>query len=338
MVLNGANGETAEEISRVLGYGEGKADAVNDFCRTFANEVAKVDPSTRLDIANVVVYNTHNDVDGIRLKEPFTAALSEYYDANVETFDFSVQHDEALRRINGWCAEKTENMIPSILDEVDDKLLSYFMNAIYFKGIWADKFNKDATVDEEFTPEGGKTKKVPMMRRTGKFAFTANDTFKALSLPYGNGAFRMTVFLPQEGHTIKEVAGNLTADSFRETLSTMGSQEVIVRLPRFETASTLQLKDILVDLGMRTSFVSGQADFTGISDYADCISMVLQKARVKVDEEGTEAAAVTIIGMVEATAIRPEEPVPFIADHPFLYFISEISTGSVLFAGAYTGD
>ena len=337
MVLNGALGETASQISNTLGYGKDGAAGVNGFCKALTDGIGEVDPSTAVKIANVLVYNTHNDNGGgVRLKEPFVRALSDFYYAGVETFDFTADNKAALDRINGWSSEKTNGMIPTILDEVDPRCLSYFLNAVYFKGMWANKFNKDYTSKKTFTRDDGSTLKVDMMSQTEDFGYFGGDKYKALSMPYGNGAFKMTVILPHKGVALDDVAASLDPAAW-ESLRYLRTREVDVEFPKFETASSLPLNDALKALGMELPFKAG-ADFTAMSDAADHISIVFQKAKIKVDEEGSEAAAVTVVGMMEATALPNPENYVFHAERPFLYVISEVSTGAILFMGRFNGD
>ena len=340
MVNAGARGATSDEICAMLGYGTGDPEAVNAYAKLLADALASVDNTTRMDIANVLVYNTHDDNDGgIRLKEPYIKALNKYYDAGIETFDFTTENQKALGRINGWCAEKTNGMIPSILGQVSPLALCYILNAVYFKGIWANKFNKSSTREQDFYPEKGASKKVEMMRITEDFAYSSNETWKTLTMPYGNKAFRLTAFLPQSGKTVSDVLARLDASALDFATRRAYFDEIIVAFPKFETASELPLNDVLKELGMKKVFKSGAADLKGMCESASNVSNVFQKAKIKLDEEGTEAAAVTVVQVDGCTAIpNPPEPKRFIADHPFLYVITEVSTGAVIFAGCYAGD
>ena len=226
-------------------------------------------------------------------------------------------------------------MIPHVLDEVSPTALAYLVNALYFKSEWKEKFPKGSTAGETFTDEAGNKGKVQMMKLAGKeFGYEETDLCQIVNLPYGNGNFAMTVFLPKSGHTISE----LTAEMAKGTSPKFfGRAEVDLWLPRFETKYHIQLKDILCSMGMPTAFNPGKADFLAMCDQSSYVDFVQQDAIVKVDEEGTEAAAVTVIGM-ELAAAGPTRKAVFHADHPFLYLITETSTGAVLFAGKYGGQ
>ena len=340
MVNTGAQGATSDEICSMLGYGEGAPEDVNAYAKFLADALTSVDNTTSMDIANVLVYNTmFNGQSGVSLNKPYVDALKNYYDAGIELFDFDSEARAALGRINGWCSEKTHGMIPSILEEVNPVSLCYILNAVYFKGIWANKFNKNSTYPQDFYPESGASKKVDMMHLTDDFGYTSNKNWKSLTMPYGNKAFRLTAYLPAQGKTVADVLASLDAETLAATSGIRYTDEVIVSFPKFETSSTMPLNDILKDLGMVKAFKSGVADLKLMSPFADCISSVLQKARIKLDEEGTEAAAVTVVAVEGCTAIpNPPEPLTFTADHPFFYVITEVSTGAVIFAGCYAGD
>ena len=339
MVNTGAVGETSGEITEMLGFGDADAAAINEYAKVLTDALTTVDNTTRMDIANLLVHNSHGVPAGkTLLKAPFTSALESSYKAGIEAFDFMKDNTATLRRINSWCAQKTEGMIPEILKEVKPDALAYFLNAIYFKGIWRQKFTAQQTSPQAFTREDGTTVQVDMMHQTADFGYGEDKICKRLTMPYGNGAFRLTAFLPNAGCSVSDVIASLDGNSIREQIGHQYEETVTVAFPKFETSSTLPLNDVLEALGMKRAFVSGLADFTAMSDWADCISLVLQKARIKLDEEGTEAAAVTVVEMMKATAVGPSDPLVFIADHPFFYVISEISTGAILFAGIYTGD
>lgn len=242
------------------------------------------------------------------------------------------------RRYVGDADEAKDLMLEALiqaLDEVSPTALAYLVNALYFKSEWAEKFPKGNTQNETFTDEAGQKSQVKMMKLAGKeFNYGETDLCQIVNLPYGNGNFAMTVFLPKSGHTVSE----LTAEMAKGALPRFfGSAEVDLWLPRFETKYHIQLNGILCQLGMPSAFNPGKADFLAMSDQASYVDFVQQDAIVKVDEEGTEAAAVTVIGMECAAAAPPKKAV-FHADHPFLYLITETSTGAVLFAGKYGGQ
>lgn len=331
MVLDGAQGVTADEICNVLGYGAGDKQAVNEFALSMLRQLPNMDKKTKVCIANAIFVD-----DGWPLLGSYKTDVTKYYEAEVTNLDF-LQSEAALKTINGWCSKHTEGLIPKVLDEVDPNMLAYLLNALYFKGQWKEKFDKSATAEEPFYTESGSKVKVQMMKQDKEFAYTENELFQAVRLPYGNGAFSMTVLLPTKGNTVSDVAKALdTKIDWNEFRSSLGRCDVDLWLPKFETKFSVNLNQLLSDMGMPTSF-SPSADFKAMSLYALRLSFVQQDAFIKVDEEGTEAAAVSTAGMMKDTAVDPGKHVVFHADRPFLYLITETSTSAILFAGRYSG-
>ena len=326
MILDGARGETADEICQVLGYGKDEVAQVNAFCLSMLRQLPQLDKKTTLTIANAIFVD-----EGWPLLESYKADVSQYYDAAVSNLDFS-NGEASLRAINGWCSDHTNGLVPKILDEVSTDILAYLLNALYFKSQWVSKFSKDATSDEPFTTAEGAKRTVKMMKMEKSLAYRETDVYKAVNLPYGNGAFTMTAFLPMAGHNLSDVTAALKKET---DIRPRMNCEVDLWLPRFETSFHIDLNDLLSEMGMPSSFDGKVADFSGMSEYALCLSFVRQDAVIKVDEEGAEAAAVSSAGMFKVTAVDPGDHVIFHADHPFLYVITETSTGAVLFAGRY---
>lgn len=330
MLNNGAAGETREEICRTLGYGANDIAAINAFFKTFLEQSGDLDNTVLIQLANAIVLNQQF----APLKPLFVQAVQDNYSAKVQTLDFN-DEETVLSHINGWCEEKTRGMIPKILDEISPTALAYLMNALYFKGIWSQKFNPDNTKKEDFTKEDGSKVQVDMMNIRNTYArFEATD-FETLSMPYGNGSFKMTFFLPATGKTIADVIHALTPASWAKIMEHSVSAESVVKVPKFETEYSIWLNDALMELGMPSSFDATKADFSTMTDIQCFLSLVLQKAKIKVDEEGSEAAAVTIGEMT--TALPGGGPAPFFLNKPFLYAITESSTGAILFIGSYGG-
>ena len=325
MLNNGAAGKTQQEINDVLGFGEAGADGINQFCRKMLNEAPTLDAETKTEIANTIFVNSNW---GLELKEPFVQKANDYYDAQPEARDF---YDGVTRDvINQWGSDHTQGMIKEVLtkDEFDKDAVSYLLNALYFKGAWAKKFNPDYTKDEPFNE--GET--VSMMHILDKFQYTDNDLYQAVKLPYGNGAYLMTVILPREGKTISDVLSQMDGKNwqFKD-----GTPDVDLKLPRFEVNTSLNLKPIMSALGMPTAFNPIDADFSEFCYIPTYIGLMKQVARIIVNEEGTEAAAITIIG--QETAGMPHYS-QFYATRPFLYIISEQSSGCIFFIGQYMGE
>lgn len=332
MLNNGATGETLKQINTVLGFGDAGADAINNFCLKMLTEAPGLDEQTKVMIANTIYFNK---AKGYELKDDFVSKAKQYYDAVPESRDFN--DGETLNVINKWANDHTEGMIPEILkeDEFDPMAVSYLLNALYFKGTWTLKFDAKETKNEMFNG----VCEVPMMHLKEKeLTYTENNECQALTLPYGNGAYQMTILLPLEGKSINDVLKGLTAEKWQQNYQWMDEAIVDVKLPRFETKTEINLKEIMSDLGMPNAFIYGTAEFPGFCTCEDIyIDLMKQVAKIKVNEEGTEAAAVTIIG-VKDSAVQEPRYVKFYADRPFLYVISERSTGSIFFMGQYMGE
>ena len=333
LVLDGAEGATADEICRTLGYPAGQSEAVDAYCRKMLSELPNLDKKTKLTLANAIFFN-----DKMTIKVPYKKRVEKFYDAEVKSLDF-YQKRGTLRTINGWCNRQTNGLIPAVLDDVSPDMFAYLLNALYFKGTWMYPFNKRYTQDRTFTLESGQKKEIPMMMKERKYGYGENDVFQRVVLPYGNGSYSMIVLLPKKGHTVADVIASVNGENWKDIHSRWGYGTLInVWLPPFESKYHIQLNDILCDMGMPRSF-GPAAQFKPMSDDALWLSFVQQDAVIKVDEEGTEAAAITSAGMLGATAV-PEPPrvIDFHCDHPFLYLITENSTGTILFAGKFSGN
>ena len=325
MLNNGADGETLKEINQTLGFGEAGADAINAFCQKMLKESNTLDEKTKALIANTIFVN---EGLGYRLQEGFIDKANTFYDAQPQNRDFN--DGETMNVINQWASDHTEGMIPTVLDTLTYRPdnVSYLLNALYFKGIWSSPFRKENTQDEPF----GGGDDVPMMHQEKSVKYAENDFYQAVRLPYGNGAYRMDIFLPREDKTVGEVLESLNGSNWQPKYE---YRSVDLKLPRFETDTNQGLIEIMSDLGMPSAFSVFNAEFPYFCNVPIFISQMFQVAKIKLDEEGTEAAAVTVIG--GATSGMPPVPKPFHANRPFLYIISEQSTGAIFFIGQYTG-
>ena len=327
MLNNGAAGQTQEEINTVLGFKTAGADAINAFCHKMLTEADELDEQTKALISNTIFVN---EGQGYQLQAPFIEKANDYYDAQPEARDFADGKTRDV--INQWASDHTEGMIKEVLSqqEFNQWAVSYLLNAIYFKGTWASKFKKEQTTVEPFQ-HAGITQEMTycqMMHQNEEFIHEDNSLYDAVSLPYGNGAYKMTVYLPREG-TLGDMLRQMNGSNWQIKGRT---KDVDLKLPRFTTSTNQGLNDIMSDLGMPRVFNPYEAEFPYFCNYDVYIGMMKQTAKIKVDEEGTEAAAVTVIGEYTTSF---KEPVTFHANRPFLYIISEQSTGIILFMGQY---
>lgn len=330
MLANGADGQTRQEIMKAIGCEKVSLRDLNEFYQMMIARANHFDKATTINIADYIALNRQ-----YQLKDGFASTMKNYYQAGIESLDFSKA--STLKRINRWCSDHTDGMIPKIIEQVDADAVSYIMNAIYFNGTWTDKFDTRQTKLENFQGYTRDIKKTQMMHRNGKYQYMDNADFAAVNLPYGNGSYSMTVILPNRGKSIDEVMAGLDAKKVSELGRSMDECVVDLKLPRFTISQETSLNDIISKLGAPTMFTSG-ADFSNFASGNLSISKMLQKAKIEVSEEGTKASAVTM-AMVAMTALRPEpRKVEFHANRPFIYMITEHSTGAILFMGQYTGS
>jgi serpin B len=339
MVNNGADGETQKEISKTLGYNEESMEDLNSFCKTMLEQISVIDPSSKLEIANMSVI----DKGKILLKEEFTQSVQNNYNAYVCYKDFLKEDIQYF--VNQWCEKTTHGMIKDFLKErVTTSTSAMFLNATFFKGIWTNKFKKSDSKKEKFTKEDKSNISVNMMHQKDAFNFgTIKGVCKMLTLPYGNQAFRMVLLLPEGSNTLDNLIINLNQNSWYEIINNQIGKVVDVKIPSFVMESgTHSIKTALIALGINKAFIPEEADFSRMIEYDEAFGImdVLHNASIKVDEEGSEVAATTAItfGYIANSSVEQELSVSeFHADRPFIYAITEASTGAILFMGQYTG-
>ncbi len=326
---NGATGQTSEEILSAIGFDGRTSDDINGYCRSILEGCPGVDELVKLKMANAVFAK-----EGFELKKSFITALSEYYDAFVRSMEFDIK---ALEAINSWCNEQTEGMIPQILEEIPAEACLFALNSIYFKGDWTVKFEKSETRKRTFTNIDGSTGEISMMHSEEIFEYSSNDIWATARLPYGNGSYSMYVLLPHEDRSMDDVLAVLDSQTWENEKNMMRAARLDMMIPSFETETNLELKDIMRKLGMERAFEPWNAEFKELSASSTdtYLGLLLQKSKIIVNEEGTEAAAVTIGGAF-TTALPPSEPqtVNFHADRPFFYIIQEKSSNAIFFIGA----
>lgn len=332
MLNEGAGGETRRQITDVLGLG-GSVQEINQYFKKMMDEAQSVDPSVTLKNANCIYFKL-----GKSINPQFKADMQNYYDAHVEAINFN--SGNIVNKINNWSKTHTDGMIPELVTKEELNLLAvmYLLNAVYFKASWTDQFDPRCTRDLDFITLDGKTVKRPMMHREGMAAYGKNDLCKMLCLPYGNKAYSMVVLLPNEGKTTDDIIRNLSAQKLKEWQSQMRTQDVNILIPRFTTESETHLEGILSSMGMPRAFSDDSAEFPNMlkGHHDDLfVSMMKQKAKIEVNEEGTKAAATTVAEMAEKGVVFYKY---FYATRPFVYYIVEKNTGSIYFMGTYCFD
>ncbi len=326
MVLNGAEGNTLAELRETLGYGDLSKEEINAYARQMQEELPKMDGRTIFTNANSIWVR-----EGIPVLEDFVKVNREAYAAEVSNVPFN---EATLEKINRWCADKTNDLIPEILAEIDPYSAMYLLNALYFKGLWTEKFDEGNTASLPFYLKDGTTKEVPTMHQTAVYNFFSDEEVTMVELPYGNGSFSMVLFMPsdKENGSLDELIAGLDADRWNNWMERSSSDRVDLYLPRFEMRSSMDLIETMYSLGIRDAFDSSLADFSSmVSGNGLFISLILQKTYLKVDEAGTEAAAVTLVDL-ELSA-NPSDPTEVRFDRPFGFVLKERSTGAILFAG-----
>jgi serine protease inhibitor len=323
MTYNGASGETLQAIAQTLELQGMSLDAANQANLALSDSLEKADPQVKLAIANSLWGK-----QGFAFKPDFLQRNRQFYQAEVANLDFS--SPAAATRINDWVKANTEGKIPGIVQEIDPNQVLFLVNAVYFKGNWTKPFDPKLTIDRPFTLLDGGSKSVPMMAQQGRYLYAETDEFQAIGLPYGSGRLSMYVFLPKSSLT--DFTTSLTSENWSNWTEQFSKRRGAIQLPRFKFEYGVNLTEPLKAIGMADAFDPTKADFSGISAEKTVISQVQHKTFIEVNEEGTEAAASTSVGI--ATLSAPTEP-PFqmVVDRPFFAAIRDNETGTVLFMG-----
>ena len=324
MTYNGAAGPTLDAFNNVLHFGELTESEVNESYKELMSQLVTLDEEVEFSIANSIWYKLGYDV-----LQAFITANQEYFDAAVEELDFS--DPGAVDIINGWIEEKTNDKIKDMLDFIPSDAVMYLINAIYFNATWKYQFDQEDTYRGHFNLEDGPIHTTDFMQVEGTFNYTSHDKFTAVELPYGDSTFSMVVLLPESGMTAGELAQEMDGSSWDSWFEYAYPADVHINLPKFKYGFKSLLNDPLINLGLGIAFSDG-ADFSRITPGGGIkISRVIHQTFIDVQEEGTEAAAATIVEMIETSA--GGGPVYFNVDRPFLYVIKENSTGAILFMG-----
>ena len=327
MTLNGASGETEQAMTDTLQLQDITSDATNASFYQLQNTLQTSDPKVTLTIANSLWGR-----EGFQFKTDFLQRNTLYFNAETSILDF--MNPSTLQTINQWVNDNTNSKIPKILDEIESNAVLFLINAIYFKGSWQTEFDPSDTRDGTFHLVSGATKQVPMMFRTGQYPVYIGEDFQAINLPYGEGRMGMFIFLPNNKSDLNKFVGNITTEKWENWMEQFREREVQIRIPKFKLEyGTKVLNDVLTSLGMGVAFDEDNADFSRMADLDAVggnlyITKVAHKTFIEVNEEGTEAAAVTSVG-VGIKSLPPR----FIVDRPFFFAICDNETGTVLFMG-----
>jgi serpin B len=325
MALNGANGPTLDSLKKALGDAGVSLDDINNSYKSISALLTNLDTKVVFQNANSIWYR-----NGFPVLQKFLDDNRNYLDAEVSGLDFD--QPSAVQTINGWVDTKTHGKIPTIIDVIPDNMMMYLINAIYYKGTWTYQFDPQSTRDTIFTCADGNTVSCKLMNQEATFAYYSDANMQVIDLPYSDRSFSMTIILPAAGTSIDQFTATLTQNQWNTIINQLDSSEVVLSLPKFKLEYKKKLNDELIAIGMGIAF-SDHADFTRISQVGGLtISEVLHKTFVEVNEEGTEAAAVTAIG-VGVTSIGGPTKHFMSIDHPFIFAIREHQSGTILFIG-----
>jgi len=328
MAANGADQQTLAQMLRVLGV-HSAVSAMNTSNQT-AMSALKSTKGVTLETADALF----TDHDRMPLQTAFVETCKQYYDAEVKSVHFS--SPQAIEQINKWSSEHTHGKIPTILGEgdVNSGTFMVLLNSVYFKGFWQKKFDPTLTTPGQFTLPDGSTKRVSMMSRDERMAYYDGRGFSAVELPYGQGTVSMFILLPAKGTSLARLREQLSPRNWDSWITSFQDQHVDLRLPKFKIEFKRTLNDDLKALGMLEAFDADKADFSKMleSNHRGCLQEVIQKTYMDVNEEGTEAAAVTSVGF--AAAMAPIKPKSFIVDHPFILVLRDNVSKQILFLGS----
>lgn len=314
MVYNGANGETKAEMKETLNLNGMTIEDINASHKLLIAALRSLDEKVVFEIANAIFC-----AQGFPVKSDFININKTNYDAKIESLNFS--SPSAVEAINNWVTEKTHDKIQSIIEQLNPLDRMVLLNAIYFNGTWSKKFDEDGTTLKDFKKSDGTTIEIPMMNKEDKLDYTSNELFHAIKLPYGSGQYNMTVLLPADGKDSQDIIDGLSAENWTNwTKGFEVKEHVVVTMPRFKFAFEQKLNDVLYALGIQKAFQPSIADFSKISDEDLYINSVRHKSFIDVNENGTEAAAVTSITLANTIASPNNvQKTYFTVDKPFVF-------------------
>jgi len=326
MTVNGSSSATRDSMLKALRVENTTMDELNQSYKDLTTALLSVDKRVLMSIANSV-WIENNFV----VKKPFTDILTSYYDAEAKSFD--ITDATAPAQINQWIEEHTNGLIKDMIDKLNDNTVMLLINAIYFKGKWQVQFDKNATSSRSFGKPDGSYADVPSMYQEDTHKVYQGSGFVMAEIPYGQGNFVMDIILP-DNNSFSSVTPLLTDNNFNTWISSLSERKIKFYFPRFKYEFKKELKDVLSLMGMEIAFTDA-ADFSNISDLSLLINEVTHQAFIETNEEGTEAAAATVVD-VGTTSAGPNDPLLIDVNHPFIYFIRETTTNTIIFMGRVT--
>ncbi len=331
LTLPGANGETAREIESALHMKHSGPESFSALKASLSDlQTRSRAAGVRLEIANSIWVEK-----SYALLEPYLEQVKEYFEAGIRQVDFKHATESSRIEINRWVEEKTEDKIRDLLPEhsltADSRVV--LVNAIYFLGDWQFPFKRPSTKEGDFFPEPSSAPlRIPFMRNKADYHYAESDSLEVVELPYKDSSFVLDIILPKKGHDLKSSTGD--SAELLHLLSSLTATEIVLELPKFKLEYQFSAVEKLKQLGIKSAFVYGQADFSGMSgDRELCFSDVIHKAFVDINEEGTEAAAATAIIMRVGSAMPTKQPKTIRVDRPFITLVRDTETKTILFFG-----
>ncbi len=325
MAANGAKGDTLSQMEQTFGL---DLDELNEFMSSYKAALPS-DEKCKFNIANSVWFK---DTDGFSINKDFLQTNADYYGAQIYKAEFD---DSTLKDINNWVDDNTDGMIKNILDEIPDDAVTYLINALAFDAEWKEIYNKSDISDGTFTKEDG-TKQDAVMMYSDESTFLKDTNAIGFVKPYKGGKYAFAALLPDEGTTVSEYADTLTGEKLRAVLEGAEETSVSVAIPKFKSEYSVEMKDILISMGIKDAFDKVKADLSalGTADGVLYISRVLHKTYIEVDEKGTKAGAATVVEITNDCAM--EYPNTVYLDRPFVYMIIDTENNIPLFIGTVT--
>jgi serpin B len=331
MAYNGTSGTTRTTMAETLGIAAISTEEFNRSNRSLLDRILKADPAVQIEIASALWLQS-----GFPINPDFLRLSHDFFDAAPESLDFAGSPQQAASHINDWVKQRTNGKIPKIIKDLSRYTVLVLTDAVYFKGRWSVPFDQKETKPRSFHLREGRSDTVPMMVQRGEYRYLETDSFQAIRLPYGHDHFAMYIFLPRKSTELPALLRSLDQQHWNQWLAKLLTDKGQLVLPRFELTYGHQLNHALMAMGMGVAF-GPEADFSRIHPPPGWLRIndVEHKTYIKVDEEGTEAAAATSVG-IAARSVRATPPFEMIVDHPFFCAIVEQHSGAMLFAGVVT--
>jgi len=329
MLIEGAAGETHKQIGKTLYLVGVSDDSIRDNVKLLQSKLTQSGDAYRFDIANALFADRRVAAS---FKSEYLVRLGLDFDAKIETLDF--KDPKSAKVINAWVEQKTAGKIKDFLTERElAGTILDLIDAVYFKAAWSRTFDAALTMPRGFLTVSGQTKESPFMNQSGTYEYLRTEHFQAVRLPYANHQADMIIFLPDETGSLSEFMHHLNQESWTQWAIAFRRKQGDISLPKWKINYEVNLNDTLKSMGMPFAFDKDKADFSGMLSVKAWVGAAKQKTFIEVNEKGTEAAAVTGIGMVGTAMPAHEEKFHFVADHPFAYAITDHKTGVILFMG-----